>query len=211
MRRFARADNVDDLLAKPRAGRPSILDNYVDYLHRRFNEGATGTQLFTEIHAMGYSGSAGNVRSYLQPLRATRTAPPVTPRPPKVRQITTWLMRHPDRLDADEQATLAGIRAACPHLDALASHVTAFADMMTGGHGQRLNAWIATVVADDQPDLHSFTVGLNRDHDAVLNRLTLPHSSGTVAGHVNRIKMIKRQMYGRAKLDLLRKRVLLST
>lgn len=66
------------------------------------------------------------------------------------------------------------------------------------------------MTADDQPDLHSFIAGLRRDHDAVLNGLTLPYSSGVIEGHVNRIKMIKRQMYGRANLDLLRKRVLLS-
>lgn len=66
------------------------------------------------------------------------------------------------------------------------------------------------MTADDQPDLHSFIAGLRRDYDAVLNGLTLPHSSGVVEGHVNRIKMIKRQMYGRANLDLLRKRVLLA-
>jgi transposase len=83
--------------------------------------------------------------------------------------------------------------------------------MMTGRYGERLNDWIAAVTADDQPDLHSFAAGLDRDHDAVLNGLTLPHSSGLVEGHVNRIKMLKRQMYGRAKLDLLRKRVLLAT
>ena len=61
------------------------------------------------------------------------------------------------------------------------------------------------------PDLHSFTTGLGRDHAAVLNGLTLSYSSGAVEGKVNRIKMIKRQMYGRAKFDLLRKRVLLTT
>jgi transposase len=43
---------------------------------------------------------------------------------------------------------------------------------------------------------------------AVINGLTLPHSSGAVEGAVNRIKMLKRRMYGRAKFDLLRKRIL---
>jgi transposase len=55
------------------------------------------------------------------------------------------------------------------------------------------------------------TLSLRRDYDAVRNGLTLPHSSGSVEGNVNRIKMIKRQMYGRATFDLLRKRVLLAT
>ena len=211
VRRFIRAEHVDDLLAKPRAGRPSILDEYVEHVHRRFNQGATGAELFTEIRALGYRGSAATLSTYLRPFRATRTTPPPTPRPPRVRKIVTWLMRHPDRLDPEDRASLAAIRATCPHLDALAAHVTGFAEMMTGRHGERLNAWIAGIDTVDQPDLQSFTVGITRDHHAVVNGLTLPHSSGPVEGNVNRIKMIKRQMYGRANLDLLRKRILLAT
>jgi hypothetical protein len=67
---------------------------------------------------------------------------------------------------------------------------------------------MAAVEADDLPQLHRFVSGLRRDYDAVLNGLTLPHSSGSVEG--NRIRMIKRQMYGRSNFDLLRKRVLLA-
>jgi transposase len=81
--------------------------------------------------------------------------------------------------------------------------------MMAGRQGERLDAWISQVEADDQPDLHRFARGVRRDHAAVLNGLSLPHSSGAVEGSVNRIKMIKRQMYGRAGFALLRKRVLL--
>jgi transposase len=67
------------------------------------------------------------------------------------------------------------------------------------------------VDTDDLPHLRSFTIGICRDHAAVLNGLTLEHSSGAVEGNVNRIKILKRQTYGRAKFDLLRKRVLLTT
>ena len=59
------------------------------------------------------------------------------------------------------------------------------------------------------PELRAFAAGLRRDWDAVQAGLTLPWSSGAVEGHVNRIKMLKRQMYGRANVDLLRSRVLL--
>ncbi|WP_231957059.1 MULTISPECIES: transposase [unclassified Actinoplanes] len=120
------------------------------------------------------------------------------------------MLTHPDRLAEDDREQLARARGACPHLDALATHVSAFAEILTARDGQRLNDWIAAVVADDQPDLRSFTAGLRRDHDAVVNGLTMTYSSGVVEGHVNRIKMIKRQMYGRANLDLLRKRILLA-
>jgi transposase len=81
--------------------------------------------------------------------------------------------------------------------------------MLTCRHGERLDDWMAQVEADDLPHLHRFVRGLRRDHTAVLNRLTLPHSSGAVEGAVNRIKTIKRKLFGRANFDLLRKLILL--
>jgi transposase len=75
--------------------------------------------------------------------------------------------------------------------------------MMTGRHGERLPEWIAAVERDDLPHLHSFTRGIRRDQAAVTNGLTLAHSSGAVEGNIYRVKALKRQMFGRANLDLL--------
>ncbi len=162
-----------------------------------------------EISAQGHRGSAGTVRTHLRPFRALGTAPLPAPTPPKVRHVTSWLLRHPDSLHADDQLKLKQVLARCPDLDAVAGHITTFAEIMSGLHGERLHEWIAKVEADQLPDLYSFTAGLKSDLDAVVNGLTLPHNSGAVEGNVNRIKMLKRQMYGRASFDLLRKRVLL--
>ena len=118
------------------------------------------------------------------------------------------MLHHPEDLDDEQRLGLKQVRATCPHLDATAGHVSAFAQILTGRHGERLDAWMAAVEADDLPHLHRFVRGLRLDYDAVLNGLTLSHNSGAVEGNVNRIKMIKRQMYGRAKFDLLRKRIL---
>ncbi|SEU47639.1 Transposase [Nonomuraea wenchangensis] len=82
--------------------------------------------------------------------------------------------------------------------------------MMTHRRGQNLETWMNAVLNDDLPELRSFVTGLRRDQDAVTAGLTLPYSSGPVEGHVNRTKMLKRQMYGRANPDLLRKRILLT-
>jgi len=212
VRRFYRAQAVDELLAKSRDGRPSLLDEYKPYLHQRWNEGCTNVrQLHAELRDRGYRGGYGTTRDYVQPFRELGAAPPAVPAPPKARDVASWILSDPDHLDDEKKAKLGQIRGRCSHLDALAGHVTEFAKILTGRHGDRLDAWIAAVEADDQPDLHSFTRGLRHDHDAVVNGLTLPWSSGVVEGNVNRIKMIKRQMYGRAGFPLLRKRVLLAT
>ena len=86
-----------------------------------------------------------------------------------------------------------------------------FATMMTQLQGQHLDEWITAVRADPLPALHSFANGLRQDHgNAVLASLTLPYSSGAVEGKNCKIKYLKRLMYGRANLDLLRKMALLN-
>ena len=107
-------------------------------------------------------------------------------------------------------AGLAAVTAACPHLSALAGHIRAFAEMMTHRQGLlALEDWLTAVEADDQPDLHSFARGIRLDQQAVTAGLALPYSSAALEGNVTKIKMIKRQMYGRAGFPLLRKRVIL--
>ena len=88
------------------------------------------------------------------------------------------MLRHPDSRSPDEQVKLKLVLANCPHLAATGKHVTTFAEMMTGLHGEQLDRWVEQVRADDPPPLHSFTAGLQRDHAAVVNGLTVPHSSG---------------------------------
>ena len=81
--------------------------------------------------------------------------------------------------------------------------------MMTRRTGSKdLAGWLDAVEDDDLPELHTFATGIRQDLAAVTAGLTLRHSSGVAEGNVNKIKMIKRQMYGRACLDLLRKRVI---
>jgi transposase len=151
-----------------------------------------------------------SARRYLQPLRAALTAPVLPPPPPTVREVTRWITSHPGHLTDDETAQLGQVKARSIQLSAAAAHVTAFAEMMAGRHGEHLPGWLAAVDLDDLSHLHSFARGIRRDQAAVTNGLTLDHSSGAVEGNVCRVKALKRQMFGRANLDLLRKRILLS-
>ena len=93
----------------------------------------------------GYRGSYGTIRAYVQPFRELGGAPPAVPVPPKTREVASWILRDPGTLQEDEKAKLAQIRDRCPHLDALAGHVTEFAKILTGRHGDRLDAWITAV------------------------------------------------------------------
>ncbi|XRQ07078.1 transposase, partial [Actinomadura welshii] len=85
------------------------------------------------------------------------------------------------------------------------THVRHFAQIMMNRGGRQLEAWMASVLVDDLPELHSLVTGLRRDPDAVTAGLTMPYSSGSVEGHVNPRQTIKRQMFGRAGFDRLRK------
>ena len=128
---------------------------------------------------------------------------------PPLSEVTSWLLRRADDLDPRQQELLADVRGHCAQLDRLAEHVTGFAKMMAKRtEEQQLAGWLERVDADDQPELHTFAAGIRQDLAAVTAGLTLPYSSGPAEGNVNRLKAIKRQMYGRASLDLLRKRVI---
>ena len=179
VQRFARAGSAGELLGKA-TSRESKLDDFTPYLRQRWNDGVTdAAALHAELRERGWAGSAQTVRRYVRPFRQALAAPDPAPAVPKTRQITRWLLTRPDRLQADEQAQLEAIRARCPHIDALAGHVTAFAEMMTARTGSRdLENWLAAVEADDQSGLRSLAAGIRNDQQAVTNGLTLHWNSG---------------------------------
>ncbi|MET7913970.1 ISL3 family transposase [Streptomyces avermitilis] len=208
--RFANAADPDELLVGRWTGRASILDPYKPYLHQRWAEGCTvARRLFEEVRERGYPGGENVVKVYVAKLRESFPHDPPR-KAPSVRNVTSWLTRHPDRLTDDQAQQLKAILARCPALDRTAHHVRAFAELMNNRQGRHLDQWITSVQADDLPALHTFVTGLGQDLDAVVAGLSLRYSSGAVEGHNNKIKMLKRQMFGRANFDLLRKRVLLS-
>nr|WP_225634599.1 transposase [Streptomyces solaniscabiei] len=208
VQRLADAATPEDLFQGQWQNRRTKLDDFKPYLHERWAEGCTNAwTLWKEIQTHGYAGGYGAVRAYLRPFRDAVPGG----RPPSLRTVASWILTHPDALPEKERLKLKSVLAGCPELDALARHVRSFGQMLTQLRGERLPEWIAAVRADDLPSLHTFINGLERDLAAVTAGLTMPWSSGIVEGHVNRIKMIKRQMYGRAGFKLLRKRVLLAS
>jgi len=204
--RFWRAADAGSLLEP--ASATSGLDPYKPYLRQRAQQGATAIRtLHEEITALGYHGCYMTTYRYASVFRLA--APPRPPAPPTARQVASMILRDPARQDHHDLAQLSVIRGRCPHIDATARHVAAFAKILQGRHGSRLDDWITAVDADSgQADLHSFTTGIRQDYQAVRNGLTLSWNSGRVEGLNTRTKLLKRQMYGRAAFPLLRKRIL---
>ncbi len=211
VRQLVRAATWQELVEGRWQGHRNRLDPFKEYLHQRWGQGHTNlVQLHAEIAAQGYPGSYNSVCTYFRRFRQIKGRSPAQPAPPSAREVTGWITRHPDALKDEDKQQLKAVLARCPELEAVTGHVRAFAGMLAGLAAQRLPGWLSEVLADDLPGLDSFAHGVERDLDAVTAGLSLPWSSGAVEGQVNRIKMFKRQMFGRAGFLLLRKRVLLA-
>jgi transposase len=192
--------------------RDTAIRPFLDYLHHRWNEGCTdGARLHAEISKLGFRGSTRTVRRHLQFLRSSSRTAPTRPTAPTVRETTRLITSHPTSLKDEESLQLKGILSRCPELNAVTDCVRSFAEMMTTRSGSAdLTEWLARAEATQQPPLRSLVNGLRQDITAVTAGLTLEWSSGKVEGNVNRIKMIKRKMFGRAGFKLLRRQILLS-
>jgi len=209
VRKYAEAAAPADL--HPAAAQPA-LDPFKPRLISQWNQGTRDpAALHADITARGYTGPPALITDFTAPFRDLPVPRPAPP-PPPARDITRWLMTHPRNLTPGDTAALTAITTACPHLAALRDHIAAFATMMTSRTGAtHLDTWLATAEASGLPALQSFASGIRADHTAVRNALTMTWNSGKVEGTVNKIKMLKRQTYGRASFPLLRQRVLLTT
>ena len=210
VQRYARAATWQELAdGRWQGPRPSKLDPFKPYLDQHA-DGSRGSiaRLFREIQALGCDGSCPVVRDYLDQHGPARA--PLPPASPTVRDLAGWITRRPDSLTQDEQTRLTAVLDRCPELQAASDQVRAFAVMITRLTGQGLAQWTADARDAALPGISSFAKGLEQDIDAVTLGLTTRWNSGPAEGRVNHIKMIKRQMFGRAGLPLLRKRVLLT-
>ncbi|KOU50307.1 ISL3 family transposase [Streptomyces sp. WM6378] len=213
VRKYARDASPEAMLHGQWQNRTSKLDPYRSYLEQRIAEGCTNLlQLHRELQEHGARSSYSTLRDYVHPLRPRkppRSGRPPMARPPSPREATRWIMSHPDHLRDTDQQRLKTLLSRSPELTAAAARVRTFATIMTTRDGGQLPGWIADTCADPQCGLDTFAAGLLTDLDAVVFGMSTDWSSGPVEGRVNDLKALKRGMFGRARLPLLRKRLLL--
>ncbi|MDT0632869.1 ISL3 family transposase [Rubrivirga sp. S365] len=216
--------------AFPERGRhsvpPSVLAPYQEHLNARWAEGErSALVLYREIGALGYSRSSRPVsrwaqgrrtephprtpRKYLTGLREPVESAPRRGRLPSTRKLAWLLVRDPEALDASETAVLAHVRQDT-EVARLHDLARLYNRMVREKRPDDLDGWLEASRTSGISALATFSDGLRRDYAAVRAALDEPWSSGQAEGQINRLKMLKRQMYGRAGFDLLRKRVLCS-
>jgi transposase len=199
------------------AGHQSIFDPYAAYVLDRWKAGVhDGKQLYEEIQQCGFRGSKRLVQNFLQTLRGSDRQPrfPIPPVvPPQLGEQfsahnAVWLfIRDPAKFTNTEKETLAFIRQRSTTAETAYGLVQDFLKMVRKREGERLDAWIKAVLESDIPELNSFVYGILKDKDAVVAGLTLIYSNGPVEAQVGKLKLVKRSMFGRAKLPLLRQRL----
>jgi transposase len=207
--RFAAAEVAADLLGRGR--RATALDPYVPYLTKRWREGQhVAAFLFDEISKKGYRGSKRSVRRQVAGWRTDEPPPPRHVMLPGPRTLAWLLLRRPSDLDEKDKVLLNQLYERSAELVSARQLAQHFLRLVRERRGRELEEWVTEVHKTGPPELRGFSRNLRHDWDAVYAGLTERWSSGPVEGNVNKLKVAKRQMFGRARFDLLRKRVLLA-
>lgn len=203
VRRWVRAGRF---MPYRRAPGSSRLDRHLPFVETRWQEGQySATGLHRALRAQGFIGSYDIVRRWAARRRQGAPARPPSARIPSTRRITRWLTSDPTALSREDRAFTEALCIAAPKLKQAAEDVRAFADLLRQSDPTGLTPWLEAAAATE---LSGFVTGLRQDETAVRAAIVEPWSNGPVEGQVNRLKLIKRSMYGRAGFDLLRQRVL---
>ncbi len=208
----------------PRPGyrrRASVLDPYLPYLLGRWNEGCrSAKRLHQEIREKGYRHSVDTVNRLLSSFRHTEQQGKKLPHAPRAKRgsiagaspsaknVAALFMRREEMLNGEQKEYLERL---CAYDEALADArrlTQDFAKMVRNLEGEKLDGWLEDAAGCEAQAMKKFAAGLKKDLDAVRAGLTEEWSNGPVEGFVNKLKLVKRQGYGRAGFGLLRARVL---
>jgi hypothetical protein len=196
---------------------PTSVTPYLSYLMQRWQEGCrchTITQLHADLEVLGFKGHYTSVYRLVRRLLADgrmTQSPVATPMAIPNLSVTeaAWLLLHPtNRLDSTQLCLREKLLLASDEVNQAFALAQSFSAMVRNRLVEQLDAWLMEASHCQIKAFVNFAASLQRDYDAVKAALTYKWSNGQVEGQVNRLKLVKRVMYGRGKLDLLRRRVL---
>jgi transposase len=223
--RHLRSDALPERRTRRDAGRSRLDPWHRVVLEHWNNDRRDGRKLFGELRRLGYRGSYATLTRYLRRFRAlpedaARRGASAKPCPVLVavspcRELTprtaAWaVLRRAEKRSAEDRELLATLHRCDPELDEAITLAEAFLGLVRDRTPDRLDPWLNQAVRSTARPLCSFAKHLSADYEAVRAAVTLGWSNGPVEGQINRLKMLKRTMYGRAGLDLLGRRFLLA-
>ena len=201
--------------------RASVLDPYMPYLVRRWNEGCrSAKRLHQEIREMGYRHSIDTVNRLLSSFRYTEQQGekiPLAPRAktgaiagasPTAKNVAALFMRREELLNAEQKEYLGRLCASDRALADARRLTQEFAKMVRNLEGEKLDGWLEEAAGCEASVIKKFAASQKKDLAAVRAGLTEEWSTGPVEGFITKLKLLKRQGYGRANFDLLRARAL---
>jgi transposase len=195
---------------KPPQRAPAQVSEFAVYLQQRWQEGChNASRLYRESRQQGYPGKRGMVARFVADWRktgqatSTKAAKKISPR-----HAAILVTRPADQLKHEQQQLLDRIALQCPEIIDLRQLALGFRAALAAADSTQLRAWIDQAKHSEFGPVVRFAYGLQRDVSAVAAAVDTSWSSGQVEGQINRLKTLKRQMYGRAGFELLRARVL---
>lgn len=225
VQRFSRSPVFPERQPRSDRGKTTI-EPYIPYLLQRLNAGFVNARiLFAELQELGYTGSYMTLTRYLHPLRGDGKPLPrqprrgrsplatvVIPRSPPLtpRRAVSSVLQRPDRLKDKDKEIIERLQQQDAELNLAISLARDFASLVRQRIPEKLDPPIERALASSLSPIVNFARGLLDDYSAVRAGVTLPWSNGPVEGLIDRLKMLERQMYGRAGIDLLRRRFLLA-
>jgi transposase/predicted transcriptional regulator len=188
---------------------------YLAYLTQRWTEGCNDiAQLHNELQALGFEGHyMSTYRLVKQQLQTGNISPVTSAKPVPIPRLSVteaaWLVVHPDeRLDDMQVRLRTKLRQMSNDISTACELTQSFISMVHNRISTAFDGWLEQAEASQIKAFMNFAVSLKRDYAAVHAALSYTWSSGQVEGQVNRLKLTKRKLYGRANFDLLRKHVL---
>lgn len=197
--KYIEADHLPDW--KTRKPTRSQLDRFDHYLRKRWREGCRDTtQLWEELKGLGYEGARKQLHRYLRRYRENWK--------PSPRHMAWLFMKSPEDLEDEERDFLAELFDQNSVLKRIYNLSQVFIEMLSNQEANQFDRWLVDAERCSIKIFENFAAGIRADYDGVRNALSYSWSNGQTEGQVTRLKLIKRQMYGRANFDLLRIRVL---
>lgn len=209
--------NLEILPQTQRRSAMGKLKPHLEKIHQCFLEGQTISQIWRAIKSDGFAGKRAMVKRYIQYLKTLTveqfeflTSNKIKTKV-SVKNLSYALLKDKDDISESIEAILEHLRKSSEAFEFVEKQAIDFATMLKSREPDNFYAWLKTCCQSSIPQLKNFAIKMKQDQEAVHNAMKYHWSNGQLEGQINRVKTIKRQLYGRANFDLLKARILHSS